>query len=224
MTRIIVVEDDLIQQEMLLTFLAHIGHDAKGVDNGVALDLCLQQFTPEIILLDYNLPGESGVELARRLRTSFGLSVGIVMITARSHSTDRIECRRAGVDSYLVKPIDFDEMLAVIDHLLLRLNPLTTQTWKLLLARSELLSPDGQSVALVNSEVLLLAALAGAFQHKASRESLIRALGKNPAAYDPRALETCISRLRHKLASDECNPLQAIRGSGYQFTRPLLVI
>jgi DNA-binding response OmpR family regulator len=226
MARIIVVEDDLAQQEEILSFLVYAGHEARGVASGIALDHCLQQFTPEIILLDYNLPGESGAALAGRLRERFGLTTGIVMVTARSQSADRLQCRRAGADNYLVKPIDFNEMLVVIDNLLLRLQPTSApaQTWKLLLARSELLPPDGSPIPLSNWEMSLLTTLAGESQHKVGRDALIRALGKDPTVYDPRALETSISRLRRKLPTleDGRNPLQAMRGSGYQFIRPLV--
>ncbi len=139
---------------------------------------------------------------------------------------DRLECRRAGADDYLVKPIDFNEMLAVIDNLLPRLQPTAAPAlaWKLSPARSELQPPHSSPIPLSNWEMSLMETLAGEPQHKVSRDALIRALGKDPAVYDPRALEASISRLRRKLPQleDGRNPLQAIRGSGYQFIRPLV--
>jgi DNA-binding response OmpR family regulator len=228
MARIIVVEDDLAQQEEILSFLTYAGHDAQGAANGTELHRCLQQFSPEIVLLDFNLPGESGAELAAGLRERYGLDLGIVMVTARSQLADRLQSRRAGADDYLVKPVDFDEMLAVIDNLLLRLEPPTAPArgWKLLLARSELQPPDGPAVPLTHWEMSLLKTLAGEPQHKVGRDALIRALGKDPDVYDPRALEASISRLRRKLPKleDGRNPLQAMRGSGYQFIRPLVSV
>jgi DNA-binding response OmpR family regulator len=228
MARIIVVEDDLAQQEEILAFLTHAGYETKGVESGSALDQCLQQFSPDILLLDYNLPDESGALLAERMRAKFGIAVGIVMITARSLSVDRIECRRAGADDYLVKPIDFNEMLAVIENLLLRLISSTAKAhiWKLDQSRAELIPPDRSAIPLVGSELLLLTALAGEPHHRASRETLIVALGKDPSTYDPRALETAISRLRRKLPEleDGRNPLRAMRSTGYQFLRPLQTI
>ena len=225
MARIIVVEDDLAQQEEILAFLTHAGHEPQGVESGRALDQYLQQSSPDILLLDYNLPDESGALLAERMRAKFGITVGIVMITARSLSVDRIECRRAGADDYLVKPIDFNEMLAVIENLLLRLvsAPAKAHAWKLNQSRAELVPPDSPAIPLVGSELLLLTALAGEPLHRASRETLMLALGKDPATYDPRALETAISRLRRKLPEleDGRNPLRAMRSTGYQFLRPL---
>jgi DNA-binding response OmpR family regulator len=205
----------------------YAGHEVIAASSGVELDQRLK-FVPEIALLDYNLPGESGVELATRLRKKFGTAIGLVMVTARSLGVDRVECRRAGADDYLVKPINFGELMALIDNLCLRLNPPAADedAWKLILARSELVPPGEQAIPLSGLELLLLQALANTPNRQADRDTLIRALGKNPIAYDPRALEANISRLRRKLPllEDGRNPLQAMRGMGYQFIRPLTVV
>jgi len=223
MTRIIVIEDDMGQQEELQSLLAHAGHEVRAVGDGVALDRCLWQFTPDIVLLDYNLPGEPGVALASRLRQRFGSRIGLVMVTARGMAIDRIVCRRAGVDDYLVKPVDFDELLALIDNLSRRLKMTKPdgESWWLLSSRFQLVPPGASAVTLSGWELLLLQALATAHNQQADRDTLIRALGKNPLAYDERALEANISRLRRKLPplADGSNPLQAVRGMGYQFTR-----
>jgi DNA-binding response OmpR family regulator len=186
------------------------------------------KFTPDIALLDYNLPGESGVEIALRLRKRFGIAIGLVMVTARSMAVDKVECRRAGADDYLVKPINFGELLALIDNLSARLNPPkpAEEAWQLDLGRSEIVPPGAPAVLLTGLELLLLQALATTQNGQADRDTLVRALGKNPLAYDPRALEANISRLRRKLPplEDGRNPLQAMRGMGYQFIRPLTIV
>lgn len=229
MTRIIVVEDDIGQREELLYFLKHAQHEVRGISDGAGLESCLSQFSPEIVLLDYNLPGETGAALAGQLRKKFGSSIGIVMVTARSVGTDRIECRRAGADDYLVKPIDFGELLVLIDNLQARLTPyqpLSGVMWRLMVAQSELVSPDAAVIQLSGWEVLLLEAIAGSQDQIASRDTLIRALGKNPIYYDPRALEAVVSRLRRKLPALENGriPLQAVRNLGYKFIQPLNVV
>jgi DNA-binding response OmpR family regulator len=234
MTRIIVVEDDIRQQEELLSFLKHAKHEVRGASDGAELESCLSQFSPEIVLLDYNLTGESGAALAGKLRERFGATIGIVMITARSMGADRIECRRAGADNYLVKPVDFGELLALIDNLQARLTPpqplstksLSDAPWRLMVAQSELVSPGAAAIPLTAWEVTLLEAIAGAQDQIASRDALIRALGKNPIYYDPRALEAVMSRLRRKLPAleENRNPLEAVRSVGYKFIRPLVVM
>jgi DNA-binding response OmpR family regulator len=227
MARIIIVEDDLGQQEELQSYLMYAGHEVLAVSSSKELEQRLQ-FVPEIALLDYNLPGEAGIEIARRLHEQYGTKIGLVMVTARSLGVDRVECRRAGVDHYLIKPINFAELLAIIDNLCKRLNPSapTEEAWKLLPVRSELVPPGAPAIPLSGLELLLLQALASAPNRQADRDTLIRALGKNPFAYDPRALEANISRLRRKLPllEDGRNPLQAMRGMGYQFIRPLSVV
>lgn len=227
MARIIIVEDDIGQQEELQSFLMYAGHEVLAVSNGVELDKRLQ-FIPDIALLDYNLPGETGVEIALRLRKRFGSGIGLVMVTARSLGVDRVECRRAGADDYLIKPVNFAELLALIDNLSLRLKPPapSEDAWRILMTRSELVPPGAPAIPLSGLELLLLQALASTQNRQADRDTLIRALGKNPIAYDPRALEANISRLRRKLPllEDGRNPLQAMRGMGYQFLRPLTVV
>ncbi len=227
MARIILVEDDLGQQEELQSFLMYAGHQVLAVSSGKELDERLQ-FVPEIALLDYNLPGETGVDLALRLRKQYGSAVGIVMVTARSLGVDRVESRRAGADGYLIKPINFAELLALIDNLYLRLSPPvpSEEAWRLNPVRSELVPPGAPAIPLSGIELLLLQALANTPNRQADRDTLIRALGKDPYAYDPRALEANISRLRRKIPplEDGRNPLQAMRGMGYQFIRPLSVM
>lgn len=232
MARIIVVEDDIGQREELLSFLRHAEHEVRGVASVYELESCLSQFHPEIVLLDYNLSGETGAVLAAQLRERFGTSVGIVMVTAHSMISDRIECRRAGADDYLIKPIDFGELLALIDNLQARLSPsppLSGQTstpWRLIVAQSALIPPDAAAVQLTNWEIILLEAIAESVDQIASRDALIRALGKNPLYYDPRALEAVMSRLRRKLPAleENRNPLESVRNIGYKFIRPLVVV
>jgi two-component system, OmpR family, response regulator PhoP len=229
MARIIIVEDDLGQQEELQSFLMYAGHEVLAVSSGKELDKRLQ-FVPEIALLDYNLPGETGMELALRLRKQYGSAIGLVMVTARSMGADRVECRRAGADDYLVKPINFGELLALIDNLYRRMNPPVSgegeEVWRLFPVRSELVPPGAPAIPLSGLELILLKVLASTQNRQADRDTLIRAMGKNPFAYDPRALEANISRLRRKLPplEDGRNPLQALRGMGYQFIRPLVIV
>jgi len=227
MARIIVVEDDIGQLEELVSFLEYSDHEVCGAVSGDELEACLSQFSPEIVLLDYCLPGDTGAALAERLRGRFGASVGIVMVTALNRGDDRIECRLAGADNYLVKPINFVELLALIDNMSKRLDlsPLKEQSWRLLLARSELIPPKSPAIPLTNWELSLLRTMADADEQQADRNALIKALGKSPLHYDPRALEACMSRLRRKLSGsgNGGNPLQTVRGVGYRFIRPLVV-
>lgn len=233
MTRIIVVEDDIGQLEELVSFLDYSNHEVRGARSGDELEICLSQFTPKIVLLDYCLPSESGAVLAERLRNRFGTAVGIVMVTALSRGADRIECRLAGADNYLVKPVNFVELLALINNMSKRLSPesinappISEQSWQLVLARSELIPPRLSAIPLSSWELSLLQAMADADNQQADRSTLVKALGKDPSCYDHRALEARMSRLRRKLPGfqESSNPLQTVRGVGYKFIRPLVVV
>ncbi|MEO8386905.1 MAG: response regulator transcription factor [Polaromonas sp.] len=229
MARIIVVEDDLEQQEELLSFLSHSGHAVLGASSRAQLLDTLRRFTPDIVLLDYNLGSdtENGASLTRELRERYGPSIGLVMVTARGMAADRVECRRAGADDYLVKPINFSELQVLIDNLRLRLAPGgREQAWRLLVAQSQLDIQEHGSVSLTRWELVVLGAIARSADQQVSREALIEAIGKNPAAYDPRALEAGISRLRRKLPvlQDGRAPLQAVWGHGYKLMHLLVVV
>ena len=95
-----------------------------------------------------------------------------------------------------------------------------------MVARSELVSPGAAAIPLTAWEVILLEAIAGAHDQISSRDALIRALGKDPLYYDPRALEAVMSRLRRKLPvlEESRNPLEAVRNFGYKFIQPLSVV
>ena len=220
MANIIVVEDDLEQQEEIVSFLCHAGHEARGVCDGSRMTELLESFEPSIILLDIGLPEQSGSELAGWLREQFGLAVGIIMVTARSMPRDRIEARGAGADHYLIKPVNFDELLLVINQMLFRLrhqaaSPL--EKWSLDVRLGRLNLPEQNSIELTEAEASLLELFARRNGHYVPRDDLICAISRNPDVYDERALQALMSRLRRKIDSTaKRNVIRAVRGVGYR--------
>ena len=228
MARIIVVEDDTGQLEELIFILNHAGYQAQGVVSAAELEQYLCSNRPDIALLDYNLPDATGAELAARLRRQFGQEIGIVMVTARGQGVDRIECRRAGANDYLVKPVDFSELLAVVENLLAYIGHDVLprhDVWQIRLDELVIVPPGAEGIGITHQESLILLAFAAAPGQLASRDDLIRALGHEAHAYDERALETVASRIRKKLPAlpDGRSPLQAVRGVGYKFLQQLIV-
>lgn len=228
MARIIVVEDDPGQLEELIFILNHAGHQAHGATSAAAFEQYLHGNRPDIALLDYNLPDATGAELAARLRREFGQGIGIVMVTARGQGVDRVECRRAGANDYLVKPIDFSELLAVVENLLAYIrhaDSLEQDAWQICPDTLMIVPPGAAGIGITFQESLILIALATAPEQLASRDNLIHALGRETDAYDERSLETLASRIRRKLPAlpDGRSPLQAVRGIGYKFLQPLSV-
>ena len=228
MASIIVVEDDTEQLEELIFFLNRAGHQAAGAVSSSSLEELLASVKPDIVLLDYNLPDATGLDIVGRLRLRFGQEIGIVMVTARGQSLDRVECRRAGANDYLVKPVNFAELLAVVSNLLALLKPDQADGqpgWQIYPDELMIVPPGKGGVGITFQETLILMTFAAAPDRLVSRDDLIRALGHQVHAYDERSLEAAISRIRKKLPAlpDGRSPVQAVRGVGYKFLQPLAV-
>lgn len=217
---IIVVEDNELLREEMVCFLARPGWQAHGVDCGEELSLWLVGNTPDIAVIDVNLPYEDGYSIAKRLRESHP-SMGIVMLTARVRHVDRATGYQAGADVYLTKPTSTIELIAVIENLGRRLRP--QESVRLLLDRtsSVLISPLGGRCVLTQSELRLLELLALASGRAADIEYLLRATSNRedrPATKE--GLAALISRLRSKCkqALGQDNLVVAHRGVGYRLT------
>ena len=118
--RVILVDDEADFRIPVGRFLTKQGLEVRDCDRVEALPSVLEQFTPHIIVLDVNLPGESGMDAVNRLRQE--TRAGLVMVTARGDVDDRIKGLARGADSYLPKPVDLRELEAVIRSLAMRLS------------------------------------------------------------------------------------------------------
>lgn len=227
MIRIAVVEDNPDLCEELVFQLRHEGYDAEGFPDGASLDRGFLQFAPEIVVLDLNLPGEDGLSIAARLRSLS--DVGIVMLTARGTLSDRVIGLETGADAYLVKPVDRRELLAVLQSVYRRISdkPITASgVWQLSPAQRLVCTPEGQKIALTDTEFRLLMQLAKSYPNVAQRRALIESLGHEYLQFDERRLEAAMSRLRRKLRSDESlpSPLRSARAQGYVFTELIQIL
>ena len=221
MLPIAIVEDNADVLDDLLFNLRYLGFSATGFPDGVALDAALAAGRAwSVLVLDLGLPGEDGLSLAHRLRRTLP-ALGIIALTARGRLVDRVRGLNEGVDLYLVKPIDMTELAASIHAVGRRVAQIgeTAPLWRLDPGGPRIICPDGEQVDISLVEFHLLAALALDPAHSVCRASLIRAMGKDPDSYDPRALEVVLSRLRAKLG--DRGPLKAVRGQGYRFAARL---
>lgn len=218
---IVVVEDQIDLQEELVYFLCRIGHEATGVSSGHELDQAMQRCRPDLLLLDIGLPGQDGIAIAGRLRQTPGLVM--VMLTARSGEEDRIRSFEGGADSYLVKPVNYRELQAVLARAEQRLNPGAAARpagWQLMRRERLLKSPAGASVPLTGSELCLLEVLARQAGKVATRCQLIEAMGFDFMTFDERRIEVKMSRLRKKIRDATCadDLVKSEWGVGYVFT------
>lgn len=226
MSHVTVVEDNADLREEVVFHLRHAGHDAIGVPDGVGLNHTLGVLLPDVVVLDVGLPGEDGFSIAARLRRDHP-AIGIVMLTARSLIEDKLHGLATGADSYLVKPVDLRELVAVVASLSRRLPARDSldDSWKLDTTRREIIDPQGVATALTHTEYRLLLQLAEAAPEVASRRALVEALGHDFMQFDERRLEAALSRLRRKLkAEGEDSVLRSARTQGYLFAAPIRVI
>ena len=208
--RCLVIEDNPRLREDLVFFLTTTGFQAEGVADGAAMDHAMAKASWDVLVLDLGLPGEDGLDIARRL--AMRPELGLVILTAR----DRLEDRLAGWDSgahvYLVKPAPLEEIAAVVGAVYRRLHPESAEgerLWLFYPERRELIAPSGAVIALTHRERLLLHALHDAAQHCIDRDL---ALAQDAGG----ALDTLIHRLRRKLRPHG-DPIRTIYGQGFAF-------
>ncbi|MEO5332155.1 MAG: response regulator [Magnetococcus sp. YQC-5] len=125
--RIIVVEDSTLLRQTIVNTLNVLGHQARGAENGLELDRELMLMPADIVILDIGLGRnrEDGFSIAARLRRK--MRCGIVMVTARGELDARIRGLEEGADAYMVKPIDFGELSAVMNSIMRRLHAAKTR-------------------------------------------------------------------------------------------------
>ena len=215
---IVVVEDHDALREVTVEALRQRGYNVRGIDCAEALDDELGAFRADLLVLDLNLPGEDGLSLARRIRAAQP-DIGIIMVTGRTHVSDRMLGYGSGADIYLPKPASVEEIGAAIQALSRRISPPAIEQNALSLNTITLqLQGPKNLVKLSDLESTLLSAFAKALDHRLERWQLIELSGKATEKVSKTALEVQIVRLRKKLeqAGAPAPTINAIRGAGYQ--------
>jgi DNA-binding response OmpR family regulator len=224
-----VLEDDSVLREELCAYLSDNGFVTHEAMLGLALDALLLEHRIDLILLDLNLPGENGFDIARRLKRNQP-HIGILMLTARTSLSDRIKSYESGVDIYLPKPTPAAEILAALNSIYRRISraDLERSSWILDTANRQLcLTPQNIIVHLTMTEVQILIVLIRSKEHKIDADSFCVELTKNShrQAFSKRALENSISRLRKKvtdlLPGEATHFIDSIWGFGYQLCIPV---
>lgn len=232
MIKVLVVEDDPDLCGSICRYLSLVGMTVKSAGSAEQMDAQLAEFTPDLLVLDVNLPGEDGFSIAARLRSSS--KVGIIMLTARGQLDDRVLGLTAGADAYLVKPVQFRELEAVIHSLTRRMNNAPAeenregreeagQVWGFDASTWSLITPGGHRVPLTNAEYRVLQTLTQEPGASVARDDIAAALGKTVGGYDDRSIDAVMARLRRKVAqaTGESLPVRAVRSIGYVFAAPV---
>ncbi len=222
--QVALLEDDvLLRERILLPGLANYGFAVAGMETAAELEGHLLARATDIVVLDVGLPDADGFEVARGLRQRFP-GIGIVMLTGRGGTPDRVRGLSQGADAYLAKPVEIELLAATLHSLARRVHrtrpdPAAPQGWRLESNDWCLRAPDGSAIALTKTERRLLHPLFAAAGEVVGRERLIAALADDVHDFDPHRIDSMIHRLRRKVAgaSGAQLPLQAVHGEGYVF-------
>ena len=224
-SRLAVVEDDEeLREKIMLPALRMAGFKAIGLASALQLYRMWIGSPFDLVLLDVGLPDDDGVKIARHLR-GLSPSLGIVVYTGHGRSADRLRGLHAGVDAYLVKPLDMDEVIETLLELDRRpASGLASSRsvgsgWSLEHQGWCLRASSGVTVDLSLAERQIMAMLVETPGKPVRRETLIAGLTSDVDEFDRHRLEMLVHRLRRKCqeACDEALPLRAVRGVGYLF-------
>lgn len=234
--RLCIVEDDQEQRETLHTWLKLNDYPIWSTESAESFYKTATVNPVDIVIIDLGLPGEDGFSAIRHLRKHS--TIGIIVVSARSLATDRVDALQSGADIYLIKPVVPEELLTCIENLWRRIQPpaldsqmslgltATAQqglqtmndVWHLGCAERYLVSPNGISVKLTPSEIAIMDAFSKA-NGPLSRHDIILALGANPKSFQMNRIDVHLSRLRNKIlnACQMTIPITLLPGSRLQF-------
>ena len=230
--RLLVVDDDQKLLDLVIKYLSKEGFQVDGVLDGKSMDEFLVNQRPDLVILDLMLPGEDGLSIARRLRSTS--PVPILMLSARGEDIDRIIGLEVGADDYLAKPFNPRELSARVKAILRRTGVEKETPAVAGGAQQEIyrfgsfhlnltnnsLNRDGETISLTSGEFTLLEAFVKNPNRVLSRDHLIELIkGYERSPYD-RSVDVRVTRLRKKLESNPEQPqfIRTVWGRGYIFT------
>ena len=221
--RVLIVEDEPAIAELILINLKHGGFTPVLAYDSVAAQRELDAELPDVILLDWMLPGQSGLSLARHWRKQERTkSIPILMLTARSDETDKVSGLDAGADDYITKPFSTQELLARIRAVLRRRAPESlsdsVSVGALVLdAATHRISYERQELKLGPTEFKLLHYLMKHAERVHSRSSLLDKVWGDHVFIEERTVDVHVKRLREALGAAS-TMVETVRGSGYRLT------
>jgi len=229
MARILVVEDESAIAELVAINLRHAGHEVTLAADAAQAQFEVDAVLPDLVVLDWMLPGQSGLALARQWRTAARTrAMPIIMLTARAEESDKIVGLDAGADDYVAKPFSTQELMARIRALLrrnapqaldaavelgeLRLDPSTRRVTRRVGASS-------QEVRLGPTEFKLLHFLMTHPERVHSRSQLLDRVWGDHVFIEERTVDVHVKRLRDALSAVQCAHLiETVRGAGYRIS------
>lgn len=228
MIEIAIIEDDDLLREELNYMLSRHGFSVHETNSGKGLDDILSTTRIDMLLLDINLPGESGIGICKRIRAQLP-SIGIVMLTAMPARNLRVDGYESGADLYMSKPVNSQELKQALLNLSKRLNVSSQQNaWQLDNKSLTMTDPLGNQIALTNNESRFLVSMIQSKENTISTENAFLLLDDaDDSEFSKRALEAFVSRLRKKILAhhpDLDSPIKAAWGKGYKLTLAISLV
>lgn len=233
---IAVVDDELDITQLLSGYLQGHGYRVTELHSGRALISLMPSDPPALVLLDLGLPGEDGFSIARQLREHW--RCGLVIVTGRGDSVDKVVGLEVGADDYVTKPFDLRELLARVKAVLRRMTPADAPAaaqieqrvdlfrfagWQLDAGARRLLDAQGSETTLTTGEFDLLCTFARHPGRVLSRDFLLeQTRGRDGGPFD-RTIDVQVGRLRKKIETDPDDPqiIKSVRGAGYILVAPV---
>lgn len=223
--RILIVEDEQPIREMVVFALGKAGYELVQAEDVQEAYEAIAHQVPDLVLLDWMLPGASGIELAKRMKADeITADVPIVMLTARGEEEDKVSGLEAGADDYVTKPFSPRELIARIKAVLRRYQPEKSSDWvqvgglALSVASHQVMAGD-TPVDIGPTEFKLLAFLLNHPERVYSRAQLLDHVWGRDSFVEERTVDVHILRLRKALAPVERDHLvQTVRGVGYRLS------
>ncbi|KLN63110.1 MULTISPECIES: two-component system response regulator TorR [Vibrio] len=230
---VLVVEDDVVTRSKLVGYFQNEGYQVSEAESGEQMRDMLQNNAIDLVMLDINLPGEDGLMLTRELRSQS--DIGIILVTGRTDSIDKIVGLEMGADDYVTKPFELRELLVRVKNLLWRISAARNSSgvdsaakqddnvvrfgeWTFDVQRRAL-SRNGEPVKLTKAEYELLVALSSYPNQVLSRERILNMISHRVDAPNDRTIDVLIRRMRAKMEFDPKNPqiFVTVHGEGYMF-------
>ena len=220
--QVLVVEDEPAQREVLAYNLEAEGYGVAKAETGDDALLLVDETQPDVIILDWMLPGISGIEICRRLKSNHDTrKIPVIMLTARSEEADRVRGLETGADDYVVKPYSVIELMARVRTQLRRVRPSTVGERLefediVLDAETHRVTRAGEGIKLGPTEFRLLSTFMEKPGRVWSREQLLDRVWGRDIYVDTRTVDVHIGRLRKALCQHGGgDPVRTVRGAGY---------
>ena len=227
---VLAVDDDPSVRQMIVDYLGDNDILVTALPSGQTIAEVMARHTIDLLILDLKMPGEDGMQIARKLRGES--DIPIIILTGRNEEADRVMGLELGADDYLTKPFSPRELLARVRALLRRSRTHETVAdglarirayrfagWELNVRVRRLTSPQGEPIAITNSEFNLLVAFLAAPQRVLSREQLLDSSRLHNDEVFDRSIDVQVGRLRRKIEpkGSRTELVRTERGAGYVF-------